>query len=69
MILEELTSLDDGQFLHVIHRREPHCLFRALEEFGYRYCSRDGGDSRLDIWIWLATDLVAALGAKEAAGE
>ncbi len=66
-ILAVLTSLGDGKYLHVIHRREADCLFRMLGDLGYDHKSQTGPESRVDIWIWRQNDNVAKLAAEQAA--
>ena len=57
--LEAVRGLDAGDYLLLIHRREPHPLFEMLEQMGFRWHSRANGDSRYEIFIWRADDPVA----------
>jgi len=60
-VMTVLPSLAPGQFLHVVHRQQAHCLCGMLAGLGYEHAVDDGGAGRFDIWIWRAVDQTAAL--------
>ena len=64
-ILPAIDVLGAGEFLHVIHRREPIYLFRVLEETGFAH-RQVRADSRFDIWIWRRDDALAEGAVREA---
>jgi len=49
-------ALEDGDYLYVMHRREPHLLYPLLEKNGYEWRCREGGPSGYEIYIWRAGD-------------
>ena len=59
-------TLPDGDYLRVIHRREPHALFPLLEKSGFVSFCRQGGPSGYEIFIWRARDQLAEQRAKSA---
>jgi uncharacterized protein (DUF2249 family) len=64
-ILPAIDALGAGEFLHVVHRREPNCLYQLLEELGFAHRDLALG-SRFDIWIWRRDDSLAALAVAKA---
>lgn len=66
-VMASLGSLESGSYLHVVHRRVPDCLFRLLEEAGFRHSWRSGHDARVQVWIWRADDDEAREAAEQAA--
>lgn len=52
-------ALPDGDYLRVIHRREPHALFPLLEKSGFASYCRGDEPSRYEIFIWREMDLLA----------
>jgi hypothetical protein len=67
-ILAELDSLAAGEFLRVLHRREPWPLFPLLEQRGFAHAMRPCQPPGFAILIWRATDPVAATAAGGAGG-
>ena len=56
LVLEMVQSLRPGEYLRMLHRREPYPLYRLLEQDGFRYRLHTGGDSPFEILIWRAGD-------------
>jgi uncharacterized protein (DUF2249 family) len=54
--LAAIQELEGGDYLRVIHRREPQLLYPLLEKSGYAWCIRPGGASRFEIFIWREND-------------
>ena len=50
--LEMANSLGPGEYLHMLHRREPYPLYRLLEQYGFRYSMHSGGNCPFEILIW-----------------
>ena len=51
-ILDALADLPPGDWLKVMHRREPFPLYNILKTMGYRWSVREGETTELDIFIW-----------------
>jgi len=62
-ILEALAGLQAGQYLHVLHRREPWPLFDILDRDGYAWHLQAGGAAGFEIFIWKKDDAAAAAAA------
>ena len=58
-ITEQLQRLDSGSWLYVLHRQEPHPLYRLLEQGGFAWRTRKGGTAGYVILIWRRGDEVA----------
>jgi uncharacterized protein (DUF2249 family) len=57
--LAAIEKLSEGDYLRVIHRREPHLLYPMLEKSGFAWLTRAGGPSLFEIFIWRRDDAVA----------
>ncbi len=57
--LASSQSLDKGDYLRVIHRREPHALFPLLRKSGFVFYSRQGGPAGCEVFIWREQDRLA----------
>lgn len=51
-ICQTLTNLQQGQLLHVKHRREPVPLFAILAQQQFDYRHREESEGNHHIWIW-----------------
>lgn len=55
-ILEKLDELSEGDWLAVLHRREPFPLYGIIQQDGFCWrCIQDGA-ARFRIYIWRAND-------------
>jgi len=54
--LAALQTLAQGDYLRVVHRREPHPLYPLLEKSGFRWHTRKGGKAGFEILIWRQDD-------------
>jgi uncharacterized protein (DUF2249 family) len=61
--LQAVGELGEGEYLRVIHRREPNLLYPVLEKMGFAWHSRRGGASEFEIFIWKRTDRAAGSAA------
>jgi len=59
--LEAIRQLNPGDYLRVLHRREPHLLYPLLEKSGFLWRCRDDSSGGYEIFIWKADDVAAAL--------
>ncbi len=66
--LAEIDTLEEGQYLHMRHRREPCLLYPNLEQRGFAHLTRASG-SGFDVFIWRRGDSVAKQAACAAANE
>lgn len=64
-VLAALPSLGPGEYLHVLHRREPWPLFELLEAEGFEAHMQPGGPAGFEILIWRRGDAEAAAAAAE----
>ena len=67
-ILVELDSLAAGEYLRVLHRREPWPLFPLLEQRGFGHDMRPCQPPGFAILIWRAADNVAEMAARSTGG-
>ena len=51
-VLTALDALDEGEFLHVLHRREPLLLYPELMDRGFRYLTTFERDYDCEVFIW-----------------
>ena len=51
-ICAQLPDLQHGQFLHIIHRREPVPLYQILSEQAFDYLHVEAAHGVHHIWIW-----------------
>ncbi|VAX06085.1 hypothetical protein MNBD_GAMMA26-909 [hydrothermal vent metagenome] len=58
-ILEIIETLKDGDYLYVIHRREPHMIYPMLENMGIAWMTRAGGPKGYEVFIWRREDETA----------
>jgi len=61
--LEAITQLKAGDYLRVLHRREPHLLYPLLKKGGFAWSTRSGETSRFEVLIWRQGDRSAEMGA------
>ncbi len=59
-------ELGPGEYLRVLHRREPLPLFPMLEKLGCAWRCRPGTVTPYEVLVWRADDPVAAAAATEA---
>ena len=54
--LVALTSLARGEYLKVLHRMEPHPLYRLLAQQGFAWLTQPGKTVPVEIFIWHSDD-------------
>ena len=57
--LEAAEQLTPGQYLRMLHRRDPCMLFGNLDERGFRYQQREGSSTAVEVFIWRQGDTEA----------
>lgn len=65
-VLAEVERLGAGEYLRVLHRREPWPLFPVLEQRGFAHSMRACATPGFVILVWRAPDAVAAVAARDA---
>ncbi len=61
LTLEAAEKLKPGQYLRMLHRRDPCLLYGNLDNNAFKYLQRDGLTTAVEIFIWRENDEVAAL--------
>lgn len=59
-VLAATARLGEGEFLHVLHRREPLLLYPELDRRGFCYLATFEGDYACEVFIWRDGDEPAA---------
>jgi len=59
-------ELVPGEFLRVLHRREPFPLYPMLEQLGCAWRCQPGSTTSFEVLIWRGDDPVAAAAAADA---
>lgn len=59
-VLEALTELSGGEFLHVYHRRDPLLLYPLLEEGGWSCLTATDWHHMVHVFVWKPGDAAAA---------
>ncbi|MCK5002014.1 MAG: DUF2249 domain-containing protein [Gammaproteobacteria bacterium] len=60
LTLEAAEQLQAGQYLRMLHRREPCMLFGNLDDNHFKYFQRKGAISAVEVFIWAEDDKEAA---------
>lgn len=68
-VLETLDDLGDGEFLHMLHRRDPLLLYPELEQRGFRYLKTLDRDHECEVLIWRDGDTEAEVACLAREGE
>jgi len=65
--LAAIMELSEGDYLRVIHRREPHLLYPLLEKQGFSQHTVPGNDDAgFEIYIWRREDKAAEAAVRSA---
>ena len=57
--LEAAEQLQPGQYLRMLHRRDPCMLFGNLDDNHFKYFQRKGTTTAVEVFIWAENDLQA----------
>ncbi|MDH5712266.1 MAG: DUF2249 domain-containing protein [Gammaproteobacteria bacterium] len=60
LTLEAAARLRPGQYLRMLHRREPCMLFGNLDDNHFSYHQRRGTTTAVEVFIWAEDDIEAA---------
>lgn len=63
-VLAEVEALQPGEYLRMLHHRDPVPLYPLLEEQGFAYETRPGKQTAFEILIWRRGDAEAERGAR-----
>ena len=56
LTLEATEQLQAGQYLRMLHRREPCMLFDNLDDNHFKYFQRKGTITAVEVFIWTRGD-------------
>ena len=57
--LQAAAQLKPGQYLHILHRRNPCLLYGNLDNNHFRYIQRPGLTAAVEVFIWPENDTKA----------
>ena len=57
--LEAAERLKPGQYLRMLHRRDPCLLYGNLDNNGFKYYQRQGSTTAVELFIWRENDVEA----------
>jgi uncharacterized protein (DUF2249 family) len=60
LTLDAAEQLQPGQYLRMLHRREPYPLYGHLDEQHFRHYTRPGTRAAVEVFIWSENDAEAA---------
>ncbi len=63
LTLEAAEDLAAGQYLRMLHRRDPCMLYGNLDDNGFKYIQREGTTTAVELFIWREDDAEAAAAA------
>lgn len=58
--LDAAEELAPGQYLRMLHRRDPCLLYGNLDNNGFKYFQRQGTTTAVELFIWREDDAEAA---------
>ncbi len=62
-------QLKPGQYLRMLHRRDPCMLYGNLDDNHFKYFQRKGLTSAVEVFIWSENDAEAAAAVETIVGE
>jgi uncharacterized protein (DUF2249 family) len=60
LTLEAAEELRPGQYLRMLHRRDPCLLYGNLDDNDFKYFQREGSITAVEVFIWRENDDKAA---------
>ena len=67
--LEAAEQLQPGQYVRMLHRREPCLLYPNLKDNNFSYYQREGLLAAVEVFIWRKDDSAAALAVSAIVGK
>ncbi len=59
LTLDAAEALEPGQYLRMLHRRDPCLLYSNLENNHFQYIQREGATTAVELFIWREGDTEA----------
>jgi len=56
LTLEAAEQLQPGQYLRMLHRRDPCMLYANLDDNHFKYFQRKGSTTAVEVFIWAEND-------------
>ena len=69
LTLQAADQLHAGQYVRMLHRREPCLLYPNLKDNNFSYYQREGLSAAVEVFIWRKDDSVAALAVSAIVGK
>ncbi len=63
--LVALDTLSPGEYLHMLHRREPYLLYPILEQRGFAHATVQARQGVLEIFVWRQGDASAEAAVRQ----
>jgi len=60
LTLEAAEQLQAGEYVRMLHRRDPCMLYGNLENNHFKYFQREGATTAVELFIWRENDAQAA---------
>ena len=60
LTLEAAEGLKPGQYLRMLHRRDPCLLYGNLDNNHFKYLQREGSTTAVELFVWREGDTEAA---------
>lgn len=67
--LEAAEKLEPGQYLRMLHRRDPCMLYANLDDNHFNYFQRPGTTTAVEVFIWHDDDAEAAATVQHIIGD
>lgn len=67
--LEAAEKLKPGQYLRMLHRRDPCMLYGNLDDNHFNYFQRQGTTTAVEVFIWHDDDTEAAAAVQNIIGD
>ena len=67
--LQAAKQLKPGQYLRMLHRRDPCMLYGNLDDNHFKYFQRKGSTTAVEVFIWYENDAEAAAAVETIIGE
>ena len=68
LTLDAAEKLEPGQYLRMLHRRDPCMLFGNLDNNHFKYFQRKGTTTAVEVFIWREGDTEAEAAVKRVIG-
>jgi uncharacterized protein (DUF2249 family) len=69
LALEGIEQLGPGQYLRMLHRRDPCLLYGNLEDNNFNYFQRKGSTRLVELFIWRKNDREAVAAVEAITGK